>query len=124
MNAIKQWIEDKKKNGSLVGLVWAPIMWLLIGIAVSTLFWSCEAEADYLFPEGPVMFMYADFPKDTPFCDGGGNEINSNAGIRQMFYKKGPVALTAHYTHHSCAFLKDKNVYDAVGFGIEWHIGR
>lgn len=121
---IKEWIEEKKANGALSGIVFAPIGWLLLGLILSSVFYSCEVRADYLFPEGPVITIYAEVPKNTPFCVGGGKEINSNVSISQSIWKSGGISLAAQYTHHSCAFLKDENPYDAVGFGLIWRIGQ
>ena len=124
MNKIKAWIKEHKENGSLVGIVGAPILWLVIGIALSTLFYSCEAKASWLFPEGPVLYFYGEADKNNPFCFGEGNEISSNVGIRQTLYRNGGISIKSQYTHHSCAFKADDNSYDALGFGVEWQIGK
>jgi len=126
MDKIKQWIIDHKENGSLIGIVGAPILWVLLGLALSALFYSCSAKADWLFPDGPVLYFYADFDRNNPFCEGGRDttEISSNVGIRQTVFRKNGVSLIGSYTHHSCAFKVDDASYDALGFGIEWQIGR
>ncbi len=124
MNKIKQWIIDKKENGALVGIIGAPVIWLLLGFGLSALFVSCQAKADWLFPEGPVLFFYGDVDKKNPFCEGSSSEISSNVGIRQTFYRNGGIKIGGQYTHHSCAFKRDAGSYDALGFGLEWEIGK
>ena len=118
---MKDLIDKWKKNGAWGGIIAAPVIWFIVLVVVSTLFYSCESKAGgWWFPDSPEFFIYADIAKDTAFCEGGGTEISSNAGLRQALYKNDGIKVGIQYTHHSCAFLRDKNVYDAVGFGVSW----
>jgi len=123
LKEVKSWVNEHKENGSLIGIIGAPVLWLVIGFALSTLFISCEAEADWLFPEGPVLYFYGEVDSKNPFCKGYDAEFSSNLGLRQTLWQAEGIKLKGQYTHHSCAFKIDDSSYDALGFGIEWQIG-
>lgn len=49
------------------------------------------------------------------------NKITSNGGIRMYFAEYGRLSLVSQYTHHSCAFNSDRNLYDAAGVEVIWY---
>lgn len=62
--------------------------------------------------------------KQSPQCQNGSssNRLTSNGGIRQNVYESYDrnFSLNLKYTHHSCAFNRDRNGYDALGFELNY----
>ncbi len=69
-------------------------------------------------------YVGLDHTKHTsPQCVGGSNDkVTSNGGIRINIYQSYDerFEFNSKYTHHSCAFAIDRNVYDAVGFEVTY----
>ena len=62
----------------------------------------------------------------SPQCmdDGPDNRLTSNGGFRANIYQSGDgrMALNGKYTHHSCAFNTDRNLYDALGVELTYRL--
>lgn len=118
---MKKIIEEWKKSGAWAGIVGAPLGVLGLILIISTLFYSCEAKADWLFPEAPIISLYVEAAESNPFCASDvRNELSSNISIRQNVWVDGGVTIGVQMTHHSCGFKKDVNVFDGVGIGFSY----
>ena len=60
-----------------------------------------------------------DFDRDWVY-----NRITSNMGLWANIGCYKDVCVDMQYTHHSCVFNNDRNVYDSVGFHAKWYFWR
>jgi len=77
------------------------------------------------FLAGCSVFAGIDYTeKVSPQCMLGGldDRATSNLGFRGMIYQDDRLTVSAKYTHHSCAWSTDQNVYDGVGIELEYWI--
>lgn len=103
---------------------------LLVGIVAASLAVR-EVNADESlkgewFAYGEV-YLGVDHPfRQSPQCvaDGPNDKLTSNGGFRANIYQSADerFEFNSKYTHHSCAFNSDRNLYDAVGFELTYRL--
>lgn len=93
---------------------------LFTGLAGALVLWSGNSKAGGGWFGYSEIFLGVDYTQgQSPQCVDYGPDIKatSNGGIRLSVYESDDSAykLNVKYTHHSCAFSLDKNIYDAIG---------
>lgn len=131
-NNIVGYFKTKDGLGVLKGIILAPLVILLLALALWML--PNNANAQYSNKYGTwfndaSVFMGIDRTKKiSPQCESGGydEKSTSNMGIRANVWQSqsGNVRLNGKYTHHSCAINPDRNSYDALGVEVEWVVWR
>lgn len=122
----KSWSEyfgTKDGRGILRGIVVAPLIILLIGIAFSVMPTCAKAE---WFNDATV-FVGLDYTKNqSPQCQVNNidNHGTSNLGAKINIWDSDSknVRVNSKYTHHSCALGIDAKSYDALGVELEWRV--
>ena len=101
------------------------ILFILFGIIFGLIFQ--KANAGWL--EYTEVYLGIDYPRNqSAVCveQGTNEKLTSNGGIRQNMFTTDDdlFQFNIKYTHHSCAFNGDRNVYDAIGaeavYRIDW----
>lgn len=115
--------ENKNIRGGVIGFtIGLPLLALILSLFIR----PADAQEVRWFDRAEL-FIGADIPmkgRDSPQCkpEGPDNKITSNGGIRVYVAEYGRLSLVSQYTHHSCAFNADRNLYDAVGVHAVWRI--
>lgn len=94
---------------------------LFVGIGVLAVLIAEQARGDTgrWFAYGELYLGIDHALKQSPQCerDGPDDKWTSNGGLRVNVFQSGDrrFEVNGKYTHHSCAFNVDRNLYDAVG---------
>lgn len=136
---LKAYFSTKDGLGVLKGIVAAPIVIILIALALFavSLLLPSKAHAGELdtgfrvpgtwFNDASV-FMGLDQTRKavSPQCQDSGPDTRttSNMGARMNIWQSDSknVRVNAQYTHHSCAISPDRQSYDGIGIQVEWRI--
>ena len=118
-------------------VVWEGIRTFIgVGILVGllSLAFCSEAHADdkrWTWFNYSYIYLGVDYPmlnRVSPQCENDGidNKTTSNGGatlniIRTPRFYRNIMDINAKYTHHSCAFNSDRNLYDAAGVEVIWY---
>jgi hypothetical protein len=128
--SIKDIVKYFKKN---LGVLWGIVFFTgaFIAIAVATLVFSPKAEADGIkdltYFNYAEVFVGMDYTKKlSPMCYKGeySDRLTSNGGVRLNLVRtmSKRVEVNTLYTHHSCAYNRDREQYDAFGVQVTWKI--
>lgn len=98
---------------------------ILVGI-LSLAFCRDADAAELKWAQYSYIYLGVDYPmlnRPSPQCwdDGVDNKTTSNGGVTLNGLTYGPLHVNAKYTHHSCAFNSDRNLYDAAGVEVIWY---
>lgn len=121
------YFSTEKGKKALKGIVFFAIF----GILMAFLFGFNQVKADE--PTGKWLaygevFLGVDYTvKDSPQCfiaDGPNSHATSNGGIRVNIFQSADkrFEFNSKYTHHSCAFNSDRELYDAVGVELSYRL--
>lgn len=101
---------------------------VFVGVAVLAVLIARGAHAGEgrWFAYGEI-FLGIDHPmSQSPQCERGGpdDKWTSNGGLRVNVYQSDDhrFELNGKYTHHSCAFGTDRNLYDALGLEVTYRL--
>ena len=118
----------KKNLGILKGIVMFTGAFIIIAILS---LWGGKVKADSLkdltYFNYAEVFVGMDYTKKlSPMCYTGeySDRLTSNGGVRLNLVRtmSKRVEVNTLYTHHSCAYNKDREQYDAVGVQVTWKI--
>lgn len=116
----RTYFSTKEGLGILKGIVFAPLIILLIAFAMSLLN-SANSKGRWLNDAG--VFIGLDHTlKQSPQC--ASNSIDergtSNLGFWFNVWQYERIQVNFKYTHHSCVLGRDRNSYDAAGIELRW----
>lgn len=113
------------KQGAWSGIVTAILVFTGL-VLILSLIYPSEAKADRWFAYTSVAGGLDTELNNKVFCYSGdtNDRIVSNLSVEQNIYEHQRFAVSANYTHHSCAFNKDKPTYDAVGLQLRYTFRR
>lgn len=119
MPTLKQRVQAALKNRRIVyGFIGASVVLILISLVMC----SVAKAADW-FGKPPYVFLGLDsVMHDGIVCYSDAvnkAEANLGAGIPLLSGKAWEI--NAQYTHHSCAFDDDRQVYDGFGVQLRWY---
>lgn len=119
----REYFGTKDGRGILRGIIVAPLIILLIGLAFSLIPTCAKAE---WFNDATV-FAGLDYTKSqSPQCQVNNidNHGTSNLGAKLNIWQSPSenVRVNSKYTHHSCALGIDAKSYDALGVELEWRV--
>lgn len=110
-----EWFKDHPNV--LKGIVLFCGAGIVIGLLTGCSAFPRSGEVE-LFPRGEV-FLGVDYPfnRTSPQCepDGPSDKWTSNGGVRVVIAEYDRLSFGGKYTHHSCAFNEDRELYDALG---------
>lgn len=111
-------------KGVIKGLVIAPAIALGIGFLfylLSLVFDMPKSQAaEWPFPAPPYIFVGIDYEINNAFCDKSKGKLAGNVGFGQVLWVNGNWSMPIEYHHHSCAFTRDIESYDALGVKLKW----
>ena len=118
--ALSWWRDAKNKNIKMGIKVFCGVG-IVLGLLVAAV--KAEAsESDFKWFDYGEVYLGMDYPmfgRVSPQCeeDGVNDKWTSNGGGRaNIFVYRKIWHLNLKYTHHSCGFNEDRNLYDAGGF--------
>ena len=126
---IRQWksyFSTREGRGILKGIVLAPVVILLIALAMS-FFSPAHAHGTWFNESGVFIGLDRTF-KQSPQCaantvdERGTSNLGAWANIWQSSSDRLQVNLK--YTHHSCALGRDRHGYDATGIELRWVVWK
>ena len=113
---VKKYFKSKTGLGILKGVV--------IALLFAAFFALIGCKQGTYFNDASVYFGLDHTKNISPQCmdDGADNRTTSNLGLRGNVYRSDDQRffVNGKYTHHSCAFNEDRNVYDALGAELEY----
>lgn len=108
------WLKTREGRGVQFGLFLAPLVSVLIVLALNFLVSGCSSNR-YI----EVFAGVEQTKKLSPMCESGGanDRLTSNLGfaVCDTVSKDSSTLLCASYRHHSCAITPDDQQYDAFG---------
>ena len=115
---VRRWREWAPSAGLGVGawLAMAVLAFLLMGLLSAA--FGAERERGEWMPDASA-YLYVERPWDDPgVCWYKPSDLTSNLGADVTIYRRGVFEWHVRVTHHSCAFGRDGNEYNAAGTGI------
>lgn len=113
----------KNNKGIMSGVRMALIFTMVF--ALIGFLGGCATKTGTFFNEAKVYSgIDHTMQKSSPQCHSGGLDAKStsNLGLKLNLFETtdSKFKTNVKYTHHSCAFNKDQNLYDAVGVEVEY----
>lgn len=119
-----QYLSDRENKRIRTGVL---VFAVLVPIAAALISQVADASERVRYLQWADVYLGVDNSgRISPQCmpSGPDRKTTSNGGLRINLIEYSRIAINAKYTHHSCAFNEDRNLYDAVGLEATFTIWR
>lgn len=123
MPSLKDRYKAAVKNRYIVyGFIGAPIVLILISLVMCSVAKANEPDEGW-FALPPYVYLGLDAVMHggiTCYSDAT-NKAEANLGFGTNLYARRSWEINAQYSHHSCGFDEDRQIYDGVGLQLRWY---